>query len=59
MGDAHFGVGTGTIFLDDLLCTGIESNLLECVRESNCVHGEDAGVICQSDGKVCRARIIF
>lgn len=50
--EAEFGAGTGTIFLDDLLCTGNENNLFECVRDTDCVHSEDAGVICQSDGKV-------
>ena len=53
---AHFGTGTGDIFLDDVGCSGIESSLLDCsyVSGSNIYchygHSEDVGVRCQ--GKV-------
>ena len=44
---AHFGEGTGSIHLDNLGCTGNESTLLECPSTPhNCLHFEDAGVIC-------------
>ena len=46
-----YGRGTGTIFLDDLECSGNESNLFECIRKSNCQHDEDAGLVCQNDGE--------
>ena len=46
-----YGQGTGTIFLDDLECSGNESNLFECIRKSNCQHDEDAGLVCQNDGE--------
>ncbi|XP_022110413.1 uncharacterized protein LOC110989982 isoform X2 [Acanthaster planci] len=46
-----FGSGTGPIYLDDLLCTGRESNLESCAHSGvgvhNCNHTNDAGVICQ------------
>ncbi|XP_029365019.1 uncharacterized protein LOC115047931 isoform X2 [Echeneis naucrates] len=50
MQSAHFGQGSGNIWLDDLTCSGHESSLTECghggVGVQNCNHGEDAGVIC-------------
>ncbi|NP_999762.1 scavenger receptor cysteine-rich protein type 12 precursor [Strongylocentrotus purpuratus] len=51
-GGASYGQGSGSIFLDNLACTGAESNLLSCphngVGSHNCGHGEDAGVLCSS-----------
>ena len=47
---AHFGAGAGPIYLDNVDCTGRESNLLECSHSSfvTCSsHSEDAGVRCQ------------
>ena len=42
--------GIGAILLDDLHCTGTESNLFECqhngIKIHNCQHNEDAGVSC-------------
>ena len=52
-GNAHFGRGTGEIWLDNVECTGSESKLGLCdhkgVGDHNCNHGEDAGVVCQSE----------
>ena len=49
--NAHFGVGTGTIYLDNVGCTGSETNLINCPRSSTVYcrygHSEDAGVRCQ------------
>ncbi|NXW10671.1 DMBT1 protein, partial [Fregetta grallaria] len=54
-GRAHFGQGMGHIWLDDMSCTGSEDNLAQCRArpwgQSNCHHGEDAGVVC-SDANV-------
>ena len=40
----------GAIFLDDVVCSGGESSLLDCghggVRQHNCMQSETAGVIC-------------
>ena len=48
---AHFGAGTGTIYLDNVGCTGSESRLIDCTRSSSVScssgHSEDAGVSCQ------------
>ncbi|XP_052794511.1 deleted in malignant brain tumors 1 protein-like isoform X2 [Mya arenaria] len=47
---AHYGQGSGQIWLDDLNCHGYESNIYGCKTrawgEHNCGHGEDAGVDC-------------
>ncbi|XP_038070240.1 scavenger receptor cysteine-rich domain superfamily protein-like isoform X2 [Patiria miniata] len=46
---AKFGWGSGVIALDDMACTGLESNLGECKASNkiaNCFHSEDAGVQC-------------
>ena len=51
---AHFGFGTGTIWLYDLRCSGEEESLIDCrhrgIGQYNhvCGHHEDAGVACSS-----------
>ncbi|XP_039093882.1 putative DMBT1-like protein [Hyaena hyaena] len=50
LGKAHFGPGSGDIFLDNLQCSGVERSLGQCAHsgwsEHNCGHHEDASVIC-------------
>uniref|UniRef100_I3NBI9 Hensin n=1 Tax=Ictidomys tridecemlineatus TaxID=43179 RepID=I3NBI9_ICTTR len=50
LGKAHFGPGSGDIFLDNLQCSGVERHLGQCAHlgwsEHNCDHHEDASVIC-------------
>uniref|UniRef100_A0A3Q2VG08 SRCR domain-containing protein n=1 Tax=Haplochromis burtoni TaxID=8153 RepID=A0A3Q2VG08_HAPBU len=50
---AHFGAGTGQIWLDDVACSGKEGSLTECQHGgfgvNTCKHGEDAGVICSGE----------
>ena len=49
--NAHFGVGTGPIYLDDVACTLSSSQLLECssrpILTHNCDRHDDAGVGCE------------
>ena len=48
---AEFGRGSGRIWMDNVLCTGLENSLDECNfngwGQHNCYHGEDAGVVCE------------
>ena len=50
---AHFGQGTGPIWLDGVQCTGSETHLVNCTNRGigrhNCGHHEDAGVQCLSN----------
>ena len=52
-GGAEFGQGSDPIWLDNVQCSGGESNLAYCrhagVAEDHfCFHFEDAGVVCNS-----------
>ncbi|XP_076852124.1 scavenger receptor cysteine-rich domain-containing protein DMBT1-like isoform X2 [Brachyhypopomus gauderio] len=56
---AHFGQGSGPIFLDNVICSGGESSLTQCPHrgfgQHDCSHGEDAGVTCsESETKEIR-----
>ncbi|NXC76448.1 DMBT1 protein, partial [Anhinga anhinga] len=60
-GRAHFGQGTGRIWLDDVGCTGREDTLTQCQArpwgQSNCNHGEDASVVCSGTAEVAEVRL--
>ena len=51
---AHFGQGSGQIWLDNVNCAGDEASIRNCQHSGwgthNCVHGEDASVICNTTG---------
>ncbi|XP_033915818.1 antigen WC1.1-like [Melopsittacus undulatus] len=65
---AHYGEGSGQIWLDDVNCTGAESDLWACparaLGQHNCQHKEDAGVLCSEflalrlvNGNDCTGRL--
>ena len=52
-GSAHYGPGTGPIWLSKLSCIGNEYKLTDCsqlsVKTKNCTHSDDASVDCYGD----------
>ncbi|NWV83259.1 DMBT1 protein, partial [Dasyornis broadbenti] len=61
-GHAHFGGGSGPIWLDGLSCSGEELTLAQCRLhtwgEHDCSHAEDAGAVCSGElrwSQVCSA----
>ena len=49
---AHFGAGSGQIWLDNVNCVGSEDSIENCPHNGwgshNCGHHEDASVVCSS-----------
>uniref|UniRef100_A0A672JR32 SRCR domain-containing protein n=1 Tax=Sinocyclocheilus grahami TaxID=75366 RepID=A0A672JR32_SINGR len=62
---AHFGPGSGQIWMDDVICSGSESSIFDCSKtkmgDHNCRHSEDVGVICSGirlvGGSLCSGRL--
>ena len=57
---AHFGSGSGQIWLDDVNCLGSETSIVNCPHggwgSHNCGHHEDASVVCSSKLHVIRSK---
>lgn len=57
VGNAAYRPGTGSIFLDNLACSGSETYLKDCRHSGtgnhNCGHTEDAGVVCLTPMDEC------
>ena len=58
----QFGEGTGSVFMDNVNCTGQETSLEECPYNGwgvhNCGYGESAGVICEGNCTMCRYKMV-
>ncbi|XP_051543949.1 deleted in malignant brain tumors 1 protein-like [Myxocyprinus asiaticus] len=64
LGDAHFGPGSGPIWMNNSMCTGSESTLKNCGLVEwpyDCDHNKDAGVFCAGvrlvGGSRCSGRL--
>uniref|UniRef100_A0A3B4BQ08 SRCR domain-containing protein n=1 Tax=Pygocentrus nattereri TaxID=42514 RepID=A0A3B4BQ08_PYGNA len=65
LSDAHFGSGSGPIWMDDVDCSGSETTLKNCRAKSwgkhDCDHSKDAGIICSGvrlvGGSRCSGRV--
>ena len=66
---SYFGAGTGPIWLDDLLCDGDETSLLDClvaggrqardaIGEHNCRVTEIVGVRCMAEGDPLKPHLV-
>ena len=53
--NAHFGAGSGKVWLEDVACTTSKTKLLQCssspIGQETCSHSDDAGVGCEGMGK--------
>ncbi|XP_067164839.1 scavenger receptor cysteine-rich type 1 protein M130-like [Apteryx mantelli] len=71
-GSAHYGKGSGKIWLDEVNCSGGEAALWDCPAKAwgqhDCRHKEDAGVVCseftalrleKSDGCSGRLQVFY
>ncbi|XP_062830370.1 deleted in malignant brain tumors 1 protein [Anolis carolinensis] len=60
LGGAHYGQGSGPIWLENINCTGDESSLKECQKgiwgEHSCSHSQDASVECSG---TCLPQVLF
>ena len=49
--NAHYGSGSGPIYLTDVSCSSSSTSLLQCnsdpILSGSCTHSEDAGVKCE------------
>uniref|UniRef100_A0A8C2HXK8 SRCR domain-containing protein n=1 Tax=Cyprinus carpio TaxID=7962 RepID=A0A8C2HXK8_CYPCA len=65
LGAAHYGQGSGPIWMNFVACAGSESTLKNCAssgwRKNYCAHNKDAGVICSDvrlvGGSRCSGRL--
>ena len=59
LGEAHFGQGLGSTWLDDVNCQGYEVNMAGCFHNGwgvhDCTHSEDASVICRKGKTFCKS----
>uniref|UniRef100_A0A3B4BL78 SRCR domain-containing protein n=1 Tax=Pygocentrus nattereri TaxID=42514 RepID=A0A3B4BL78_PYGNA len=64
LSDAHYGPGSGPIWMNNMSCSGSETTLKNCRsdgwRKHNCSHFKDAGVVCLGKlvgGSHCSGRV--
>jgi len=57
-----YGEGHGPIWVDDIKCTGVESNIDECLKSNwgvtNCQHKEDFVCLCDPGSQGSAVRLV-
>ncbi|XP_078314195.1 scavenger receptor cysteine-rich domain-containing group B protein-like [Crassostrea virginica] len=57
-----YGEASGTIWLDDLVCTGSETSITQCQSNGwgvhNCGHSEDVAISCSSAPSTVSVRLV-
>ena len=60
---AAYGQGKGVIWMDDVSCTGSETAISKCKhrgwRVTDCLHNQDASVVCKPKCKMCYSVILM
>jgi deleted-in-malignant-brain-tumors protein 1 len=60
--NGYFGRGSGSVFLTDVRCGGLESRLFDCqigdLEQNDCSHYQDAGITCLAGCATGNVRLV-